>query len=245
MAKDPYFFIKEVTYSFKIIYVLAMLLVYFAVFNEMKNKMNWEKIVQRNISINIILISLVMLLAEITSTGNVSYGTPGKEGHSGWFYSPNDQSAVLAMGFGVLILYFLNKKNKNTKIFYAASILLAAWAMMTIGTKVALFSLLTLLGLGILISFLRMLMKKEKAFNLMILTFVLLLVIGITPLTAVGNNMNITYPEFESMTKELKPDTETPNVIEKPEKEKKPHFNDNVDLNYKVFSGRDDFLEIS
>jgi hypothetical protein len=248
LIKEPYFLMKEVTYSFKIFYVLFMLIIYFAVFNSIINKMNWEKIVQRNISINLFFISLVIFLAEITNTGNVSYSTPGKEGHAGWFYSPNDQSAVMAMAFGILMLYFLNRKDLKVKLLMLPAIVLVIWSMLTIGTKVALFSLIAILSICLGISIVRKVIKKvDNKFNLLLLVGIFILTLGIIPITSVGNNMNITYPDFSALlTEETQKnvDNEEPIEIEREEKEEidKPHFTDSYDMNYKVFSGRDDFF---
>lgn len=243
LIKNPYFFVKEVTYSFKIVYVLVMLLVYYAVFNSIKGKIDWEKIVQRNISINIFVISLVMLLAELTNTGNLSYGTPGKLGHSGWFYSPNDQSAVLAMGIGILFLFFITNKNFKIKQMTIPVILLAIWAMLTIGTKVALFSLVVILFLCVIISVYRRLTKKENGFNLSVLSIIFLLTISIIPLTAIGNNMNITYSDFESFFSSKTKGEEQNNGNSEVKENPIPNPNHNLDINYKVFSGRDRFFK--
>jgi len=225
--KDPYFLVQEVTYAIKIIYVIEMLLVYTAVFLSIKKRMDWEKTIQRAIFFNLSVIGVVMLLATITDTGNRSYGTAVKQGHSGWFYSANDLSAILAISFGVMLLYLLQAKSK--KWLYVPFLLLAAWAMMTVGTKVGLGALIIGLVAALFLTIIRLFLKKGNWHNPALIVLTLILSLAYIPYSAIGNNIGITFfQQTESHSTDSKEKTST--IAQQ-------------DMTYKVMSGRELFLK--
>lgn len=232
--KEPFYLAREFTYSVKIMYVLEMIFVYIALFYSVKSKINWEKILQKSIFINFTVISLVMVLATITNTQNLSYeGNTAKLGHSGWFYSPNDLSATVAICFGFLIIFLTNLKNKKAKWAILPLVLINMWTMLTIGTKVGMMSQIAILIIGIVIYLILSLMKRDGWTNFFMLTILMLISLAMIPASAVGYNLNITYS----------------NLIEKPEsivetipEENNVNNRNDYPIEYKVFSGRDDFL---
>ena len=227
LLKDPYFLVQEVTYAIKTIYVIEMLLVYTAVFLSIKKRQDWEKTIQRAIFFNISVIGIVMLLATITSTGNRSYETAVKQGHSGWFYSANDLSAILAISFGVMLLYSIQAKSK--KWLYVPFLLLTAWAMMTVGTKVGLGALIIGLVAALFLTIIRLFLKKGSWLNLAILAGTLLLSLAYIPYSAIGNNIGITF--FQQTEGDQSNSEEQKSTIAQ------------QDMTYKVMSGRELFLK--
>lgn len=237
--KNPFYLGEELTYNVKSFYVVGILLIYIAVFDSLRKRLNdWDKKVIFYFTINMIFIGIVMLIADLTNSGKRSYGMLVKEGHSGWFFSANELSAILAMGFGFLIIYYFKKKNLKSKFILLPFILLTIWSMLTVGTKVGLGALLMILVVSILICLWGIFRKEKQGINFITLTFILLLTILYIPSSAVGNNLGVTL--FPSEPEQL---TE-PNKVEDggendSEIEKKPQIKE---ITRNALSGRDDFL---
>lgn len=235
--KEPFFLIKEFTYSVKILYVLEMIFIYIALFYSVKSRLNWENILRKSIFINLTVISIVMLLATITNTENLSYeGNAAKAGHSGWFYSANDLSAIVALGFGFLLVYLTGLKDKKLKWILMPITILNMWTMLAIGTKVGMMSQVALLLLSMVIYFIRSIMKKEGWFNFIMTTILLGISLVMIPASAVGNNLDMTYNDI---IEKFTPKVETPSTEIK---QKRPRSD--YPIEYRVFSGRDDFFRV-
>ncbi|MFS0674973.1 O-antigen ligase family protein [Ornithinibacillus sp. 179-J 7C1 HS] len=242
MIKDPYNLMQEFTYAVKSAYVVEMLIVYAAVFLSLSKKMDWQKIVQRNMFINFVIISLVMLMAVLTGTGKQSYERYEKwdffptEGHSGWFYSANDLGALLAIGFSGMLLYVLNTKDVKKKYLLAPFILLVAWAMQEIGTKVGIGGALIPLTIGTVIALIYALFTKKGWANVLILAVSTVLLFVYLPASPAGENINISY------YKEVPVDPEVP-IDEDDSVEKEPEYElDTENLPQRLLSGRDRYL---
>jgi hypothetical protein len=229
MLKDPYYLVKEFTYSVKTVYVIEMLLVYTALFLSIRNRLDWEKNIQRNIFINMVLIGIVMFLSDITDTGKRSYDTLVKEGHSGWFYSANDLSAIFALGFTVAILYLLLAKPSAVKLLLLPFIWLVGWGMLTVGTKVGLGALLIILSMAISFSLFLAIVKKGPWLNVILIGITLIIAIFYIPSSPIGNNMSLTF-FYQS---DDSPDEG---------KEEKKYQLNTENLKYKMLSGRELFL---
>lgn len=195
--KNPYFFIEELTYGVKSVYVVAILVIYAAVFHSIKKEPEWELMVQRYITFNMIVIGIIMLIASLTGTGKDSYDMLVKEGHSGWFFSANELSAILAMGFGIMLIYVFNIKNLRKKLTLTPFVILVSWSMLTIGTKVGLLSLFALAILGLILSLFDWLVKKQQIYNAIFFTIIIVVSAVLVPYSPVGNNLNITFLENE------------------------------------------------
>ncbi|WP_019154272.1 O-antigen ligase family protein [Robertmurraya massiliosenegalensis] len=244
MVKAPYHLMQELTYAVKSAYVVEMLIVYALLFISISKKWDWQRIVQRNIFINMLVIGVVMLLATLTGTGKLSYNTYENwtnlptEGHSGWFYSANDLGAIFAIGFTGMIIYMMNQKSTKLKWFLIPLLLLIIWAMLEVGTKVGLGAAILVLAIGAIISFVYAIIKRETWTNLFIAIIGLVFVFAYLPYSPVGKNINISYyKEVEKESIDPINEIEEPNEIEQPEFE----F-DTEDLPKRLLSGRDRFL---
>ncbi len=191
-VKSPFFLTEELTFNIKSAYVVEMIIVFAFVFLSLSKRINWEKIVQRTVFISMSLVGIVMVLATIFDSGKRSYGALAKEGHSGWFFSANELSAILSLGFGLMILYMLNKESIKIKLMLLPSILVVAWSMLMIGTKVGLGAALLLLGAGIIMTLISSFLYKNQLSNLIILGSILVLSVIYIPYSPVGNNINFT-----------------------------------------------------
>lgn len=229
--KEPYSLIDEMIYVVKTLYFVIVLFVYIKVFQSFQKHPKWKNIVFRNVAISITMIVIVLGIAEITDTGKRSYDMLAKSGHTGWFFSGNELSAIMAMGvaFFTYQIIHLSSKNKLWQWLSIIPLLLTSWAMMTIGTKVGFGSLIiiTVVMLGYLVF--RSIQQNKIHFQLTTWIIVVIGIIVFTPITAIGQNLNINYPD----------NVNVPSTLVK--KTNKVKANEEV-VPVRVLSGREDFL---
>lgn len=229
--KEPYSLIDEMIYVVKTLYFVIVLFVYIKVFQSFQKHPKWKNIVFRNVAISITMIVIVLGIAEITDTGKRSYDMLAKSGHTGWFFSGNELSAIMAMGvaFFTYQIIYLSSKNKLWQWLSIIPLLLTSWAMMTIGTKVGFGSLIiiTVVMLGYLVF--RSIQQNKIHFQLTTWIIVVIGIIVFTPITAIGQNLNINYPD----------NVNVPSTLVK--KTNKVKANEEI-VPVRVLSGREDFL---
>ncbi|SET25561.1 O-antigen ligase like membrane protein [Salinibacillus kushneri] len=236
--KANFVWIDEVEYIIKTSYVILMLVTYIFVFRRLSSRVNWENIIQRNISIALAIIGIAMFIAELTGSGRRSYRAINKEGHSGWFFSANELSAILAMGLGILLLYFISTKI-STKLILLPFLLLVTWSMLTIGTKVGLGAMLIILIVTLLITIMDVIRNRKKWINIVFIGFVTIVSLLIIPYTSVQHNLDIkVFNWFGHFTE----DPSESDDIEQPEEEQKPNPVEQGELSQALLSGRGDFL---
>ncbi len=131
-------FISEFKILIKMFYFPIILVVIFNHFSISKNKMS--KNLFHNVSI---MYLFLIVIAIITNTSFQTY-TYVKNGFTGWFFSPNEISAILSM----LSPFIIIKIMKNYKKLYVYICLyLYTYIMLLIGTKVPFLGiLLSILG---------------------------------------------------------------------------------------------------
>lgn len=193
MVKSPFIISLEVTYIIKTVFFIEILIVYVFVMRSFSANANWQKTVQQFVFINMAGIAVVMLVASLTDTAKRSYGSLAKEGHSGWFFSGNELSVILGMGFSIMILYMVNKKTLINKVKLLPVIALVIWAMLSVGTKVSFGSILIVLGISILVFIMKAIQSKKDWSTVVILSSILAATIFITPSTPIENNLNLTF----------------------------------------------------
>ncbi|HLR62795.1 MAG TPA: O-antigen ligase family protein [Lentibacillus sp.] len=193
MVKESFSIPVELTYIIKTVFFIVMLLVYVFVIPSFSKQKYWQKVIQSAVLINMTFIAVIMLLATVTGSGYRSYGALAKEGHSGWFFSGNELSVILGMGFSITILYMLQKQSTRTKMLLLPVIGLIIWAMLMIGTKVSFGSVLIVLGISISVFILKAIHNSKNWFNLGVLTVLLAAAIAIAPITPIGNNLDLTF----------------------------------------------------
>ncbi|RKQ34323.1 O-antigen ligase family protein [Oceanobacillus halophilus] len=229
MVKDPFYPSFEISYMVKNFFFIEMLIVYAFVFQSYAIKPHWKGLIERFIFINISLIALVMFISEVTNTSKPSYVHFNKAGSSGWFYAGNELSAILAMGFSVMVLYMINKKVQSRKLAVLPLIILTIWSMMAVGTKVAFGAVLVVLGLTVVYSVIKIFKNKRGWMDLLVYTLLLVGTIAIAPGTAIGENLNLSFgPTVKNIEQETPP---------------KEDIGNDRQLTKEALSGRDDFLK--
>ncbi|MFD1851639.1 O-antigen ligase family protein [Oceanobacillus bengalensis] len=196
VIKTDYIFISEVTLIIKTIFFIEMLILYFFILHTFsKREKGWQLAMERIIFINMSFIGLIMLIADITGTEKRSYDMLAKEGHSGWFFAANELSAIMAMGFCIMILYMLHQKILTKKIVLLPFILIIIWSMLTVGTKVGLGAVIITFAFSIFVTVIEAIKNKRKWVDVTILIILSLVTIIALPNTAVGNNLNLAFSE--------------------------------------------------
>lgn len=199
--KDPMSLGDEISHIIKTVYFSVMLIVYIMLFFTLKSRWNIKKTIPKFIYINLLVISIIIFLAHITGTGQRSYGMLLREGHTGWFFSGNELSAIYAMGFCFAVLFFLKTERGLIKWMMIPVLFLMILAMLNIGTKVAFGGAVIALLLGVVTSFWE-LIKKKKGLNLVIITILTVATLGISPLMAIGNNLGVSMDISQSPSEE-------------------------------------------
>ncbi|MBB6450429.1 hypothetical protein HNR44_002412 [Geomicrobium halophilum] len=247
IVKDPMAIETELTYIFKTIYFIVMLFVYVKLFYTLTLRKFFRKGIFAIVFINMVFIGIVMIIAEITGTGAGTYHTPAREGHTGWFFSGNELSAILAMGFILSIMFFL-QMNRILKGILIVPLSLIIWSMLNIGTKVAFGGVLVALGVGIVAGLVEMI-KERKFVSTTILTAMLAGVIAVLPLMPIGNNVNVTVSntvpdqEEQLVTSAAQYSVNAEKSIEQEQKgEEETQMQEYIPAQSILLSGREEFL---
>ncbi|AKG03752.1 hypothetical protein AAV35_002400 [Salimicrobium jeotgali] len=194
--KDPFSLVAEITYLTKTAYVVMMIVIYYFVIEALYSRIKWKALIRQLVFWAISVVSIVMVVASITDTGKRSYGYLAKEGHSGWFFSGNEISIIIGMGFGFMLLAYMVRDGEKESLWKLPLVGLTIYAALTVGTKVALGSILALLAVGILAALIQW-WKKKGWHNVVVLPVLLLLTVMAIPYTAIGNNLDLTISQIE------------------------------------------------
>lgn len=186
--KDPVSLTMEISYLIKTIYFPIVLL--FA-----KNFFPSRTYVNL-ILINLITINGIMIVAGLTQTGKRTYNMLAKQGHTGWFFSGNELSVILMIGLAIILFKLLTTTNKKYIAWIYLLLIVQIVNMLTVGTKVSLFSVFILLAIGTLLAF-------KKPSNKMLGTIFLslfIIVYFVFPNTPAGHNTLRIVTESNSNT---------------------------------------------
>lgn len=205
-VKEPHILSIEVTNIVKSIYFPMVVFTYLTFIYQQADKNIHKKAIPYIVWINMVVIGIVIFLADITGTGRRAYGFLEKEGHTGWFFSGNEISAITGIGFSFVILVLMKTKSLWKKIAITASALLIIWAMMTLGTKVAFVGLIAGLMLGIIYSIITLFQRRYL--NFVILAVVFIVTALATPMMPIGNNLGLAVTESMNEDPESSEDEE-------------------------------------
>jgi len=204
----------------KLFYFPVLLTVFWNVFdsNQFKSK--------TLIKVSYIYI-IIILIAQFTGTAFVSY-SGGKMGHVGWFFSPNEIGAIIAIMSPFIIWNLINNRKKFINYIY---LFIYIYSTFIIGTKVPFVGMaLSIFGI-VIVYFIKVIFeKKQRKKNLFILVLPLVISLFIfifmIPNTPAGYNLKIhlNWLKIENIEDLYKP-------------------NNKEELTNFVFSSRDKFLK--
>ena len=175
---------------------------------------------------------ITIFITSIIGIAFPTYKVGDKAGTVGLFYSANEIGAILCLLAPFLLVDFMNKK---VPIYNWISLLLLAYSILQIGTKVPYFSFIMLMVCLIFVCLMKI---REKYFYKKAGMFlsVLVAVYLVTGLTPVGSNLRNIYGDIFLVTPEMfKTDVEPP----KPEVK----IESIEELKTVSVSGRNDFLK--
>lgn len=174
----------EIKYMLKLFYFPFILLSFWNLIDE-----EWFSF-RDSILVEITFIySIIMLLAQLTGTQFISY-SHNKVGHSGWFFSPNEIGAVIAILLPVVFVYVI----ENRKKIGIYSLLFAyIYSIFILGTKVPFLALITSIISFIIFYIVNMIIEKKSYLKIIALPLVISIIgtMIILPNTPVGMNLNI------------------------------------------------------
>lgn len=145
--------VLEIKILFKAFYFPLLLVTLFNYFEEYKNKFNSKTLTLLSV------IYLTFILIPILTNTSFSTYSSGKIGNIGWFYSPNEIGAILAI-ISPFIIYKM--KNNLNKWYVYGLFALYVFIMLVIGTKVPFLGILLTVITLLTCSILGFLLDKTK-----------------------------------------------------------------------------------
>lgn len=244
LVKNPIHLFSEIRNIAKIAYVPIILFGYLIVIKKLKELKNIQKTIQRNIFISMNIVSLVMIISTITSTGIKSYESE-KLGHQGWFFAGNEIGAIMAICFAVVVYYAVQNTKSWKTIYYWIPVCMLIFSQLAVGTKVGYGSVLIILVIAFFIYLIERIrfrhdsvLAKKFSVNLVVNSVVLVLFLLLTPYTPVAHNMNIhlSWVGLDQQQADFNNDNKTEESKNEIEKEREKAV-ENV-----LLSGREHFL---
>lgn len=123
------------------------------------------------------IIYIALLIIPILTNTALNTYDHGKDGLTGWFFSPNEVSGIVSLLLPFIIIKPLENKKIKNKILYTMIALLYIYMIFTIGTKTPVVATFIVLGLFILINILKSIFKRKETKNNLINMCILLLLL--------------------------------------------------------------------
>ncbi|MDD2627568.1 MAG: O-antigen ligase family protein [Clostridia bacterium] len=123
-----------------------------------KYMLNGNKISLKTLVYSATIYATVMVIAKAFGTEISTYGSTSEYGHSGWYYSGNEISALFAMFFPIVI-YFASKYGNALMIF---SLVTLTYGLLAIGTKTSFVAIIITLISIIIFEMIMFFVKKTK-----------------------------------------------------------------------------------
>jgi hypothetical protein len=235
--KDQFILMDEVKFLGKIVYAQIMLFTYLILFKKV-GKSSIHRFI-KYVLYALLVYDLVMVISIATNTSLTAYDWT-KIGFTGWFYAANDLGAILAILFPICLMIAIKKTIKMSSIYYWIPVLLTAFSLLMLGTKVGYGALLIGLLAAVVTCWISWFRKRDKMFltnGIISIVFFFVLIV-ITPFTPFFTNtfahmqlLGITFDNPE----EPAPDAQAP------PKKTSPHVNKKQVENL-ILSSREDYL---
>ncbi|MGY3715235.1 O-antigen ligase family protein [Sutcliffiella cohnii] len=192
--KPVFSIFSEVQFIAKALYFIVMFLTYVLIFTAIKQENAILKF-QKYITYAMIIAGSVLVFTLVTGTGFDTYEYK-KAGNKGWFFSGNELSAILSIGFPIVLLYAIQQTTTLKKLYFWIPVVLLGISALMIGTKVGHLSIILICILSPIILLINLFIhknansewKKNIKLNLFINVAILAGFLLITPITpAFGN----------------------------------------------------------
>lgn len=151
-----------------LIFPISMLFLY-------KYTVNGNKLHLKILVYSASIYASIMIIAKLTGTEVPTYRGTSEYGHSGWFYSGNEVSALMGI-FYPIVIYYAGKYKSKLMIY---SLLSLTYGLMAIGTKTS-FVVICLTIISMIIFEIVMYIKRrdELSKNMLFTLFILLVVLA-------------------------------------------------------------------
>ena len=189
-----------------------------------KYNLNGNKVGLKTLVYSSMLYATVMLIAKITGTELPTYASNPDWGHTGWFYSGNEISALMAMFYPITI--YFSSKYRNLLMKYALAV--ATYGLLTIGTKTSFLAVVITIVSILIFETIMYFIKKERLAIKMIFTSLILLIIVVAS-SSYSPSMKFIIDRLEKAKSDVYMESGT----------------ENNQMVYKtfVFNGREEFIE--
>ncbi len=208
--------VKKLTEISKYIcFPVAMLFLY-------KYILNGNKVRLITLAYSATIYATVMAIAGITGTALPTYDSFPEFGQSGWFYSGNEISVLMAM-FYPIVIYFASKYKKIGLIFATA---IMTYGLLEIGTKTSFMAIILTVVATLIFSIYRYLKTKlEIAKNMLIISCILLITVAMC--SNISPSLKFIAERIEIAKNKAKGEGSDKNVM----------------VNNLLFNGREDYVK--
>ncbi|MGE6368823.1 O-antigen ligase family protein [Planococcus kocurii] len=190
--KDPYYLFQELKFFNKAIYFHIVLFGLLVVYRQLKDKQyDIASQTTKYLWVAGLFIGVIFIVAQLTGTSLSNYSHT-KTGFTGWFYAGNEIGAIMAIILPIMALYAIEKTDAWKKSWSWIPFILLAVGMLALGTKVGYGGIIIVLLSVVIGSLIMLAMKKRTStikINLLIATFLTVVLIAVTPVTPVFGNM--------------------------------------------------------
>ena len=237
LMKDQFILMDEVKFLGKIVYAQIMLFTYLIFFKKV-GKSGVHHFI-KYILYALLVYDLVMIISIATNTSLTAYDWT-KVGYTGWFYAANDLGAILAILFPISLMIAIKRTINLSSIYHWVPVLLTAFSLLLLGTKVGYGALLIGLLAAVVTCWISWFRKRDKGFFTngiisVVLFFVLILITPLTPFfTNTFAHMQLLGITFEQPEQNVNPKEHQP-------KKTKPQVNKKQVENL-ILSSREDYL---
>ena len=237
LMKDQFILMDEVKFLGKIVYAQIMLFTYLIFFKKVGKSSVHHFI--KYILYALLVYDLVMIISIATNTSLTAYDWT-KIGYTGWFYAANDLGAILAILFPICLMIAIKRTISLSSIYHWVPVLLTAFSLLMLGTKVGYGALLIGLLAAVVTCWISWFRKRDKDFftNGIISVVLFFVLILITPFTPFFTN---TFAHMQLLGINFDNPVETNPDAQGAQKKTKPHVNKKQVENL-ILSSREEYL---
>lgn len=158
-----------------------------------KYMLNGNKVSLTTLVYSATIYATIMIIAKLFGTQLPTYTSNPDYGHSGWFYSGNEISALMSM-FYPIIIYFTSKYGNKLMIYSLAAV---TYGLLAIGTKTS-FVAITITIISIIIFELVMYLIKKTKLSKRMLFISFLLGVVVLASSPYSPSLNFMIERFEN-----------------------------------------------
>lgn len=157
---------KAITISKYICFPISLIFLY-------KYHLNGNRVGLKTLAHSATIYATIMIIARVTGTHIPTYDSNPNWGHTGWFYSGNEISALMSMFYPITIYFCSKYENKLMKY----SLVVVTYGLLTIGTKTSFVAIVVTLTSILIFEIIMYFAKKQELSKKMLFTIFMLIVV--------------------------------------------------------------------